>query len=175
MFETLASARRPAADEADVTQILTPIFHALSEREGEFGAPEPVVTVDQDPPQLAFDQPTEKRGPVQVPAQVPLQVVAGRAAGGAHRARSTAAPARSYSNRAGCHSKSAQSAARLDDPSALPTAAGAHRAPEDHNSGTGGFVVRGNPVNSGNVGDSGSHHAVSRTGGRHRTLRAVLH
>jgi hypothetical protein len=198
-----------------VTQILTPIFHALSGREGEVGQPESGVEFDplaaplpaddahtagpqapepRRPDEVGFAQqssarqdseqqssaqqgseqqgseqqgsarPTERRGP--------LQVVAGRTARGAHRARTAAAPAGCYANRAGLHSKPAQPAA---DPSSQPTGTGAHRAPEDGGSGTGGFVVRGAPVTSEEVGDSGSRHAVSRTGGRHRTLRAVTH
>ncbi|HTK60753.1 MAG TPA: hypothetical protein VL595_00195 [Pseudonocardia sp.] len=159
-----------------MTQILTPIFHALSGGETEPGRPEPRVDFEQDPlaaplpaaalqdaEQRKFDQPTEKRSA--------LQVVAGRAAGGAHRARSTSPTTRSYSSRAGFHSRPAQSGA-----DALgSTGTGAHRAPEDEGVAGSGFVVHGTPVSAGRVAESGSHHAVSRTGGRHRTLRAVSH
>lgn len=182
MFETLVGSRRPALDEADVTQILTPIFHALSGREGDAETPETGADFSEDPlaaplpaaefqapEQRNFDQPTEKRSA--------LQVVAGRPAGGAHRARGASTPTRSYSARPGFHSKPAQP---TTDPADLPAAdllegTGAHRAPEDPRGGERGFVVHGTPVEAGDVGDSGSHHAVSRTGGRHRTLRAVSH
>jgi len=159
-----------------VTQILTPIFHALVECEGVTAPLEPAVTFERDPlaaplPPAAttpselpgFDQPTEKRGT--------LQVVAGREAGGAHRARGASGSTRSYSTRAGFHSRTAQTGG-----DALGVAGiGAHRAPEDDGAGARGFVVNGAPVSAGRVGESGSHHAVSRTGGRHRTLRAVSH
>lgn len=138
MFETLVSSRRPALDEPDVTQILTPIFHALSGGEGDAGSREPGTV---DGPGL-FDQPTETRGT--------LQVIPGRAGGGAHRARS-------YSSRAGFHSVSGQPAADATGRSAIP---GAHRAPEEGRTG---------------VEESGGHPTMSRTGGRHRTLRAVSH
>lgn len=159
-----------------MTQILTPIFHALSGGEADPGQPEPGVDFEQDPlaaplpaavlqepEQRNFDQPTEKRSA--------LQVVAGRAAGGAHRARSTSGTTRSYSSRAGFHSRPAQSGGELTG----STGTGAHRAPEEDGVGGRGFVVHGTPVSAGHVGESGSHHAVSRTGGRHRTLRAVSH
>lgn len=174
VFETLVGSRRPDLDEADVTQILTPIFHALSGREGDAETPETGADFHEDPlaaplpptefqapEQRNFNEPTEKRSA--------LQVVAGRPAGGAHRARGASTPTRSYSGRAGFHSKPAQPAADL------LAGTGAHRAPEDTRGGERGFVVHGTPVEAGDVGDSGSHHAVSRTGGRHRTLRAVSH
>jgi hypothetical protein len=241
VFETPVSSRRHAPEEADVTQILTPIFHALAERQGDDGVPESGPSFDQDPlaaplpaagyrteqysaEQRRFDQPTERRGP--------LQVVAGRTTGGAHRARSTAAPTRSYSNRAGFHSKPAQPATELTGDA---EGTGAHRAPE-RSAAAGRTTTLGHTAVAGRAGtpghseapgrtaaseftraterprvpeptrdplapeyipesrvsqsgahssvldrvpagssESGSHHAVSRTGGRHRTLRAVSH
>jgi hypothetical protein len=174
VFETPVFPRRADLDESDVTQILTPIFHALSGRDADadlsvpgvdfeqdpLAAPLPPAAV-QDPEPLNFDQPTEKRGP--------LQVVAGRASGGAHRAHGTSAAPRSYAGRAGFHRSSSQARTDLTGGS---KGTGAHRAPEESQRG---FVVRGTAVSSGRVEDSGSHHAVSRTGGRHRTLRAVSH
>jgi hypothetical protein len=204
VFETPVTSRRPVHDEADVTQILTPIFHALAEGQDGAGAPD-----------------SEKRGP--------LQVVAGRVTGGAHRARSTPGTSRSYSSRPGFHSRPSQPAADLTTGRAtglmdgaatgltdLTTGltgrtegTGAHRAPEVHRdprattgvehtytgagrataahgaldskfSGFGagsGAGSRAGSVADSRAGsaDSGSHHAVSRTGGRHRTLRAVSH
>ena len=68
-----------------------------------------------------------------------------------------------------------------------PASPGAHRAPEDvRGAGEGGTSAHGGVTggvgSTGGFGvtsrvaeESGSHHAVSRTGGRHRTLRAVSH
>jgi hypothetical protein len=241
VFETRVSSRRHAPEEADVTQILTPIFHALAERPGDDGVVESGASFDQDPlaaplpaEQRRFDQPTERRGP--------LQVVAGRTTGGAHRARGAASPTRSYSSRAGFHSRPAQSATESTSGSGLTSGVegtGAHRAPE-RSAAAGRTATLGHTAVAGRAGapghseapgrtaaseftraterarvpeptrdplapeyipesrisqsgahgsaydpgfyrnpsgtgssDSGSHHAMSRTGGRHRTLRAV--
>jgi hypothetical protein len=179
VFETPVGPRQPTLDEADVTQILTPIFHALSGREGDTGRREPGAYVDQASlpaadPQGAelpnFDQPTEKRGT--------LQVISGRTAGGAHRAHGNPTT-RSYSSRAGFHSKPGQPASDLTDLTGRSATPGAHRAPEGARGAVGGGAALGTSggvaADGGATGESGSHHAVSRTGGRHRTLRAVSH
>lgn len=211
VFETAVSSPRPALDEADVTQILTPIFHALAERQEDTGEPEPGAGFEQDPlaaplpadqtlsgyqaPEVRnYDQPTEKRGS--------LQVVAGRAVGGAHRARTSATPTRSYSSRANFHSHPTQTPAHSAvELSGRAEGTGAHRAPEGASAartsaartsedsgpmhavdagrstpeafrGSGTFDAIRSPRAAA---DSGSHHSVGRTGGRHRTLRAVSH
>lgn len=194
MFETPVSSRRPADDEADATQILTPIFHALAVGQEATGQPlEPDTGCGQEPPApaAALYSPPEQRGSDQsTEKSAALQVVAGRTTGGAHRARTSPTTTRTYSNRAGFHSRPSRSGSEHTGCSA--EGSGAHRAPEagpsthrtgvatgaqtvvTHSAGSPGAGAARMPTRAGGDGHGGQH-AMSRTAGRHRTLRAVSH